>query len=609
MPGKYNQLAGQADCSVCLDDTFTAVTTAVSCASCPSGRFTAGNGSSSCSPCSAGKKLDSKDNTCAKCDSGRFSEMQNAPWCKECPVGQSLNKTGQASCLPCLPGEFGNEEGLLVCKLCAENTFSRRSGQMSCQSCGVGEESERGSAKCTKCDAGEAGTPCVKCDEGKFRNTSMEAIDCLNCPIGWMSDEGSSKCSWCGAGTYNDIIGQGCVDCEVGKIRTSSDLPTSCKPCEAGKSLNVTGQASCLPCLPGEFGNEEGRLVCKTCNANTFSSLSGQTSCLSCPIGYISEDGSTKCQLCGAGTFGENCKNCPSGYARQASAKDVKRCQQCQAGETSSIGASVCSPCELGEFGNAPGNCENCPAGWYNDGKGETVCKPCGIDSYSEKEKATSNALCTKCSSDRSTGTSNAQISNDACLCKRSEYFQTKDETCETCPDGGNCSYSIGVTIEQVFPKVGFWRSDPNDTIFTSCSVVYASTSFELAEKRCCPTTGAEAGKCENMTRVSTDSWSADEQCLTGYAGVLCGACATNFVRIGDNCIHCKGGWDLNLAFIALILFGVVFSLGVLLFLLCSKTVTKSAKEGTKIFGQVKIILMFVQVLGSLPTVMDTAPW
>ena len=552
-------MAGQADCSVCLDDTFTAVTTAVSCASCPSGRFTAGNGSSSCSPCSAGKKLDSKDNTCAKCDSGRFSEMQNAPWCKECPVGQSLNKTGQASCLPCLPGEFGNEEGLLVCKLCDENFFSSSSGQTSCRPCGEGEQSEKGSAKCTKCDAGNAGTPCTPCD--------------------------------------------------VGRYRSSSDLPTSCKPCEAGKSLNVTGQASCLPCLPGEFGNEEGRLVCKTCNANTFSSLSGQTSCLSCPIGYISEDGSTKCQLCGAGTFGENCKNCPSGYARQGNVKDVKRCQQCQAGETSSIGASVCSPCELGEFGNAPGNCENCPAGWYNDGKGETVCKPCGIDSYSENKKATSNADCTKCSSDRSTGTSNAQISNDACLCKRSEYFQTKDETCETCPDGGNCSYSIGVTIEQVFPKVGFWRSDPNDTIFTSCSVVYASTSFELAEKRCCPTTGAEAGKCENMTRVSTDSWSADEQCLTGYAGVLCGACATNFVRIGDNCIHCKGGWDLNLAFIALILFGVVFSLGVLLFLLCSKTVTKGAKEGSRIFGQVKIILMFVQVLGSLPMVMDTTPW
>jgi len=263
----------------------------------------------------------------------------------------------------------------------------------------------------------------------------------------------------------------------------------------------------------------------------------------------------------------------------------------------------------LGEFGDVPGKCKGCPAGWYNDGKGETECKPCAVDSYSENERATNNALCTECTSDRSTGTLNGQISNDACLCKRSDYFQTKDNTCDKCPDGGNCSYSLGVTIENVFPSVGFWRSDPSEQIFTSCSVVYSTNAFALAEQRCCPTFGPEAAKCEKMTTTSIDSWSADEQCLTGYSGVLCGACATSFVRVGDNCIHCKGGWDLGMAFLALILFGVVFSLGVLAFLLCSKKATKSAKEGFAIFGQVKILLMFVQVLASMPMVMDTAPW
>ena len=55
--------------------------------------------------------------------------------------------------------------------------------------CKIGEDSERGSTKCTKCDAGEAGTGkdgmCTACGVGRYRNASMSAANCSICPAGW----------------------------------------------------------------------------------------------------------------------------------------------------------------------------------------------------------------------------------------------------------------------------------------------------------------------------------------------------------------------------------------------------------------------------------------
>ena len=67
------------------------------------------------------------------------------------------------------------------------------------------------------------------------------------------------------------------------------------------------------------------------------------TKCVDCPTGWTSGLGSTKCQACGAGTYGKGCQSCPEGYARNGTDPDTTQCRLCELGETTtSIGAASC---------------------------------------------------------------------------------------------------------------------------------------------------------------------------------------------------------------------------------------------------------------------------
>ena len=95
-----------------------------------------------------------------------------------------------------------------------------------------------------------------------------------------------------------------------------------------------------------------------------------------------------------------------------------------------------------------------------------------------------------------------------------------------------------------------------------------------------------------------------DEQCLDGYSGALCLVCATNYVKQGTTCTECSGGAVFLNAFLSMIGFAVVVFIVLLGVFLCAPS-RKNADRGSGIFGQVKIILAFMQILAAMPGVFD----
>ena len=72
---------------------------------------------------------------------------------------------------------------------------------------------------------------------------------------------------------------------------------------------------------------------------------------LACPNGYISEEGSSFCSICSAGTYETNyntkCKKCSAGYYSDAGAHT---CSECPSGFISEEGSSFCSICPEGTY-------------------------------------------------------------------------------------------------------------------------------------------------------------------------------------------------------------------------------------------------------------------
>ena len=202
--------------------------------------------------------------------------------------------------MSCIPGSYTDTPGSTACKDCAENTFSA----------------------------------------DKSRNTTCQA-----CSLGRTSRNGSTVCSSCGAGKRVHVVGreETCVDCLKGFFTASAALK-ECTPCKLGRYQSDTGQASCLPCSPGEFQNVPSAIKCKLCAELTyFGGKARNRTCVDCPTGWSSAKGSTKCQACGAGMYGDGCESCPLGYARSGTDPDATQCRLCKLGETTtSIGGASC---------------------------------------------------------------------------------------------------------------------------------------------------------------------------------------------------------------------------------------------------------------------------
>ena len=140
-------------------------------------------------------------------------------------------------------------------------------------------------------------------------------------------------------------------------------------------------------------------------------------------------------------------------------------------------------------------------------------------DTYSNTTGATSLSQCTLCSTERTTGQTNASTTKETCICRRSLYYQQNKPIpeCKNCPAGANCSASDGLPLSQVIPIAGYYLSTLKDNattasaadidtlthFFLDCKIGYKTDS--LAQEMC---TGGEKNQ-SNM-------------CKEGYTGVLC---------------------------------------------------------------------------------------
>jgi hypothetical protein len=181
---------------------------------------------------------------------------------------------------------------------------------------------------------------------------------------------------------------------------------------------------------------------------------------------------------------------------------------------------------------------------------------------------------------------------------------------CITCPTGANCSHQNGITLHQIVARSGFWRPNSTTDIFADCRKGYrGSEAAEKARARCCP-----PGKCRPEALLNGNNTMFDdpnEQCLEGFSGALCLVCAEDYVALRGSCEPCPGGAMFANAAIATASVCVFVAFVVLVVLLCAPSEKRQNElEGTwSYFGQLKIILSFVQILAAIPGVYDHVPW
>ena len=100
------------------------------------------------------------------------------------------------------------------------------------------------------------------------------------------------------------------------------------------------------------------------------------------------------------------------------------------------------------------------------------------------------------------------------------------------------------------------------------------------------------------------------------YAGPLCLLCADGLVSMAGECVECVGGASMGIAMIPMMIGCFLLFVAVVCFLLCARDATAKSlqkqarlKKMNKYFGQIKIVLCFLQILSSMPGVLDSVPW
>ena len=281
------------------------------------------------------------------------------------------------------------------------------------------------------------------------------------------------------------------------------------------------------------------------------------------------------------------------------------------------------------------GHCDSCPAGRYQDSKGQIDCIDCPIDTFNEISETTTLGGCRKCVEFHAQSTTTSNITGvdnatSGCVCSGARpefpdasdkvgYYTTLPENasyelakedvgdrnlCLQCPNGAECIHD-GMALLDISAQQGYWRPHPSSTTMSACSEGYSAiVGDSLARQRCCAmnaTTNVSTCRGERFNHT-------DEQCSEGYSSALCLACADNFVMVAGSCVPCEGGASLEAAFIVA---GVSCApvMLIVLTLLLLKSAEKNVEVANGIVGQLKIMLSFMQILSALPMVLDGVPW
>ena len=283
IPGKYNDDLKQETCKDCDKGQFTSTSNQQSCKSCGVGESTPEPGSTRCEKCPVGEA----GTPCEECATGQYrGSTDSAVACLACPAGFDQQATSQASCIPCFPGTFRLDAE--KCEHCPAGFYTNATKQSHCVRCRVGESANEGSVRCEECPPGQAGEPCTRCIEGKYRGGDDNPEACLNCPSGFYSNEqgqpfcllcdvgkfgssaGGASCQLCATGQFQDQKqGVACKDCDKGRY-VNSEQSVRCLDCDAGKYTDITGSTACKGCGRGSYQNEKGQSnpKCKKCESS-----------------------------------------------------------------------------------------------------------------------------------------------------------------------------------------------------------------------------------------------------------------------------------------------------------------------------------------------------
>ena len=166
----------------------------------------------------------------------------------------------------------------------------------------------------------------------------------------------------------------------------------------------------------------------------------------------------------------------------------------------------------------------------------------------------------------------------------------------------------------ELFALPGHWRGDLSSINFESCAVVYKSANaIAIARQRCCPSSkDCARSSTEGSKHRNGTAWNANEQCIEGFQGVMCGECAANYARLGNSCIACPGGWQLggvigSMLGSCLVICGVSFA--ILFFTTKLDKRSKSKVTHEEISAQLKILMSWLQILSVLTVTFDGIPW
>jgi syndecan 4 len=281
---------------------------------------------------------------------------------------------------------------------------------------------------------------------------------------------------------------------------------------------------------------------CYDCPAGTASDevkLSGVESCINCAPGFVSEAGSTECEICEVGKYATNgttvvnglslagasfCAECEAGYYQPV--EGGLQCVLCESGSSSSGGATSCVECEAGSYAPANGaSCLECAAGTYSASSGADSCASC-----CEYETSTRGA--TSC-----------------VLAVPGYYYQPSTHTLTVCPINAECDGAQNFPR----PKQGHWvdrRLAKYADVMRRCS---RSTCKGGARKDIVNGTSCWSSWHFNETWFNSLSNSSaihdcdtdSIQCTEGASGALCGSCDSGYVYSASDasCVACGEFW------------------------------------------------------------------
>lgn len=302
--------------------------------------------------------------------------------------------------------------------------------------------------------------------------------------------------------------------------------------------------------------------------------------------------------------------------------------------------------CDLGEYGVSPGSCTKCKSGQYSDARGSASCTLCAADTYNSESGASSRGACLKCTVEHAPHTTTSTMigvanATTGCICAgRITILETTNEKlgyytvpniqyneemkkksvesrtiCRQCSPGADCE-NDGTNLQIISAQPGYWRPRFDAVEFLSCQDAYQGENANLfARNRCCPVNkSTNESICKEFT-LGADN--RNQQCSTGYIGVLCRACDTStHVVMGDSCAPCMGGANFVAAFgsVAAVAF-VTFAAHTLFLFLCTRdhdSVERAIEKGdaaNAFTGQLKLLLTFLQILSSVTVAFDRVPW